>query len=79
LKVSEIAGSIQYSKLTVKAGKLNLTNKSSTTQKVVKGNSDEVTLFDGEITAKEGKVSVNEIIVSKPSFSNDVPGVGKTL
>ena len=79
LNKSEIAGSIQYAKLTVKAGKLNLTNKSSTTQKVVKGNSDEVVLFDGEITAKEGRVSVNEIKVTAPSFSNSTPDTGKTL
>ena len=60
---SVIAGTVQVSNLTVKAGKFNITNKSSSTQKVVKGNSDEVTIFDGEITAKSGKVSVNDLIL----------------
>ena len=61
---SAIAGSIQLAKLTVKAGKFNLTNKSSSTKKVAINTSDEVTIFDGEITAKEGTVSVNELVIS---------------
>jgi hypothetical protein len=64
LDKKEIAGTIQLSKLTVKAGKFNVTNKKSTTQRVVKGNSDEVVIFDGEITSKDGRISVNDIILS---------------
>ena len=61
LESSDIAGSIQLAKLTVKAGKFNLTNKSSSTKKVVVNSSDEVVIFDGEITAKEGRISVNDL------------------
>ena len=61
LESKDIAGSIQIAQLTVKAGKFNLTNKSSTTKKVVKNSSDEVVIFDGEITAKEGRISVNDL------------------
>ena len=57
-----VAGSIQLAKVTVKAGKFNITNKKSTTQKVVVNNSDEVTIFDWEITAKDGRISVNDLI-----------------
>ena len=64
-----IAGTIQISKLTVKAGKFNITNKSSSTQKVVVGNSDEVVIFDWEITAKSGKVNVNDVVLTG-SYSN---------
>ena len=33
-------------------GKFYLTNKATSTQKVVAGNSTDVTLFDGEISSK---------------------------
>ena len=61
---SEVAGSITMSKLTVKAGKFNITNKHSTTQKVVVNSSDEVTIFDGEITSKNDTVSVNNLTLT---------------
>jgi hypothetical protein len=64
LSLSEIAGTVQIAKLVVKPGKFNISNKNSTTQKVVKGESDEVTIFDGEITSKDGKVSVNDFYVT---------------
>ena len=58
---NDIAWTIQIADLNVKAGKFNITNKSSSTQKVVKNTSDVVTIFDGEITAKDGTVSVTEL------------------
>ena len=61
---SDVAGSIQLANLTVKAGKFNLTNTSSSTKKVVINSSDEVTIFDGEITSKDGTISVNELVLS---------------
>ena len=61
---ADIAGSIQISKLTVKPGKFNITNKSSATQKVTKDSSDDAVIFDGEITAKDGTVSINELTVA---------------
>ena len=64
LNISDIAGSISISNLTVKAGKFYITNKSSAAQKVVAGNTDEVTIFDWEITAKSGKVTVNKLVLT---------------
>jgi hypothetical protein len=58
---ADIAGSIQLATLNVKAGKFNLTNKSSSSKKVVKNSSDEVIIFDGEITAKDGTISVSDL------------------
>jgi hypothetical protein len=57
----DIAGTIQIADLNIKAGKFNITNKASSTQKVVKNTSDVVTIFDGEITAKDGTVSVTDL------------------
>ena len=65
-----IAGTVQISKLTVKAGKFNITNKNSTTQKVVINNSDEVVIFDWEITAKSGKVNVNDLVLTGTNSRN---------
>jgi hypothetical protein len=61
---ADIAGSIQLATLNVKAGKFNLTNKSSSTKKVTINSSDEVVIFDGEIAAKEGRVSVSDLTLS---------------
>jgi hypothetical protein len=58
---ADVAGSIQLATLNVKAGKFNLTNKSSSSKKVVKNSSDEVIIFDGEITAKDGTISVSDL------------------
>jgi hypothetical protein len=64
LNKNDIAGTIQTADLIVKAGKFNITNKNSSTKKVVKGNSDVVTIFDGEITSKDGRVTVNDLFVN---------------
>ena len=67
-----IAGAVQIADLVIKAGKFNITNKNSTTQKVVKGNSDIVTIFDGEITSNDGKVTVNDLYI-KPVNTSYLP------
>jgi hypothetical protein len=54
--------------LTVKPGKFNITNKSSATKKVAMNSSDGEWIFDGEITTKDGTVSINELIVSNAKF-----------
>ena len=59
-----IAGSIQVAKVIPTAGKFYLTNKSSTTQKVVAGNSDEVVIFDGEISTNKDRISVTDLILT---------------
>jgi hypothetical protein len=64
LNKNDIAGTIQTADLIIKAGKFNITNKNSSTKKVVKGNSDVVTIFDGEITSKDGRVTVNDLYVN---------------
>ena len=64
VKQNDIAGSLQLATLNVKEGRFNITNKSSSTQKVVANNTDEVTIFDGEITSKEGTINVNDLFVS---------------
>ena len=74
LESKDIAGSIQLAKLTVKAGKFNLTNKSSSTKKVVINSSDEVVIFDGEISAKEGRVSVNDLTLTG-EFGSTITGL----
>jgi len=68
---TDIAGTIEVADLSVKAGKFNLTNKSSSTQKVVKNTSSVVTIFDWEITTKDSKVSVTDLILSWV-FSKDL-------
>ena len=60
-----IAWSIQISKVVPTAGKFYLTNKaSSSSVKVVAGDSKEVTLFDWEITSNKDRVSVTDLILS---------------
>ena len=39
-------------------------NKSTSTQKVVRGNSDEVVIFEGEMTSNKGKVAVTDLVVT---------------
>ncbi len=58
---SEIAGVITVADLVVKTPTFSITNKATGTAKVVKGNSDRVVIFDGEITTNKDKVSVNEL------------------
>ena len=64
LTLSDIAWSIQLAKVTVKAGKFNITNKKSSTQKVVVNSSEDVIIFDWEITSKEDRVSINDLVLS---------------
>ena len=59
-----IAGSIQVAKVIPTAGKFYITNKSSTTQKVVAGNSDEVVIFDGEISTNKDRISVTDLVLT---------------
>ena len=61
---AEIAGTVQIAKLIPTAGKFFITNKATSTQRVVLGNSDEVTIFDGEISTSKDRVTVNDLIVS---------------
>ena len=61
---SDMAGSVQVAQLTVKPGKFNITNKSSTNQKVVKNSTEVVTIFDGEISTNKGTVSVNKLTLT---------------
>jgi hypothetical protein len=59
----QIAGIIQLSNVTPTPGKFFITNKATSTQKVVVGNSEPVVIFDGEISTNKEKVSVNDLIL----------------
>jgi len=61
---ADIAGTVQVADLVVNTGKFFITNKSTSTKKVVSGNSDEVVIFEGEITSNKGKVTVNDLILT---------------
>ena len=60
----QIAGTVQLSKLVATPGKFFITNKATSTQKVVLTNNDEVTIFDGEITTNKDKISVNDLTLT---------------
>ncbi len=64
LYAADIAGSVQVAKLTVKPGKFNITNKTSSNQKAVVNSTDEVTIFDGEISTSKGNVSISSLTLT---------------
>jgi hypothetical protein len=64
LKPKEVSGMIRIATINVKTPKFSLRNTRSSNQKVLVGDAEYKTVFDGEISAANGNVSLSDFVVT---------------
>ena len=73
--VSEVSGSISFSKLKVQPAKASLKNTLDKDVEFIKGESERKVIFDGTYTAKKGDVTLTEFVLSKSATAADAARV----